>query len=178
MSKRRTASARAIALALVLPLAAGLQGCSQDMSDLEAWVEQTQSRPGGRIDPLPTVKPYNSFVYSAEGIRSPFMPESRIAQAQRQDSGLRPDRRRNREHLESFPLDTLRMVGSLERAGSQFALVQDNEGLIHTVQPGNYLGENDGRITAITESEIRIVEIVPDGLGGYIERPAAIALNE
>lgn len=169
---------RALAVLALIPLTVGLQGCAKDMSDLEQWVQETKGRPGGRIDPLPTVKPYTSFVYSADTLRSPFMPESRIRQAQAQGNGLRPDDRRNREFLESFPLDTLRMVGSLNSGGTNFALVQGNDGLIHRVQPGNYLGENDGRITAITDSEIRIMEIVPDGLGGYIERPAAIALNE
>ncbi len=166
-------------LALVGTVAGfGLTGCSKDMSDLEAYVADVNSRPGGRIEPLPQVKPYSSFAYAANSRRSPFVPESRIAQAQRVDSGLRPDANRNREYLESFPLDSLRMVGSLAMQDQTYALVQGGDGLIHRVRPGNYVGENDGRITAISDSEITIVEIVPDGLGGYLERPAAIALSE
>ncbi len=166
-----------LALAVVAT-AAGLGGCSRDMSDLETYVDEVKARPGGRIDPLPQVQPYNSFAYESGGRRSPFVPESRIAQAQRQDSGLRPDTTRNREYLESFPLDSLRMVGSLRLQEQTYALVQGGDGLIHRVRPGNYLGQNDGRVTSISDSEIQIMEIVPDGLGGYLERPAAIALSE
>lgn len=155
----------------------GLGGCSKDMSDLEQWVATTKARPGGRIDELPTVEPYASHTYSSARERSPFVAEQRMRQAET-GNGLRPDSNRNREFLEGFPLDTLRMVGSLQNAGETFALVQAADGLIHRVQPGNYVGENDGRITEITESEILVTEIVPDGLGGYLERPAAIALND
>ena len=155
----------------------GLSGCSKDMSDLEQWVKTTKARPGGRIDELPTVEPYASHTYSSSNQRSPFVPEQRLRQAA-VGNGLRPDRDRNREFLEGFPLDTLRMVGSLQNGGQTYALVQASDGLIHRVQPGNYVGENDGRITGITESEILITEIVPDGLGGYLERAAAIALND
>lgn len=155
----------------------GLGGCSGDMSDLEQWVTTTKARPGGRIDELPTVEPYASHTYSSARERSPFVAERRVRQAAA-GNGLTPNRDRNREFLEGFPLDTLRMVGSMQNAGETYALVQASDGLIHRVQPGNYVGENDGRITDITESEILITEIVPDGLGGYLERPAAIALND
>ena len=166
----------ALCAALVIAVAA-LTGCSKDMTDLEQWVSKTKARPGGRIDELPTVEPYASHTYSSAQQRSPFVPERRLRQATN-DNGLRPNRDRNREFLEGFPLDTLRMVGSLQNGGETYALVQASDGLIHRVQPGNYVGENDGRITQITESEIIITEIVPDGLGGYLERPAAIALND
>ena len=92
--------------------------------------------------------------------------------------GLRPDLDRVREPLEDFPLDTLRMVGTLDINETVYGLVQTSDGLIHRVIPGNYLGQNDGRITDISESEILLVEIISDGIGGYIERDAAIGLSD
>jgi len=172
MSQRHTNYLRFACVFLI----AGLTGCGGDMSDLRQWIQTTKAQPGGRIDELPTVKPYASYTYESGGMRSPFVPEQRLRK--NANSGIRPNSNRNPEFLESFPLDTLRMVGSLQNGGNTYALVQAADGLIHRVQPGNYLGENDGRITQITDSEIIIKEIVPDGLGGYLERPAAIALND
>jgi type IV pilus assembly protein PilP len=90
---------------------------------------------------------------------------------------LRPDSRRNREFLEQFSLDTLRMVGTLRLADRTYGLVKTKDGLVHRVLPGNYMGQADGKVTEISPSKISVVEIVPDGLGGYMERPAALALN-
>ncbi len=90
---------------------------------------------------------------------------------------LRPDSRRNREFLEQFSLDTLRMVGTLRLSDRTYGLIKTKDGLVHRVLPGNYLGQADGRVTEISPSKISVVEIVPDGLGGYMERPASLALN-
>ena len=92
--------------------------------------------------------------------------------------GTRPDPDRSREYLESFPLDTLGMVGTLYIGETMYGLVQTADGLIHRVVPGNYMGQNDGRILDITDSEIVLVEIISDGIGGYIERDAAISLSD
>ena len=92
--------------------------------------------------------------------------------------GVRPDVKRNRQFLEQFSLDTLSMVGTLRMGSRQYGLVKTSDGLVHRVVPGDYLGQNDGRITAIDPSRINVTEIVPDGLGGYMERTASIALNE
>jgi type IV pilus assembly protein PilP len=86
--------------------------------------------------------------------------------------------KRAREFLEQFPLDTMRMVGTLQLEGRNYGLVQGKDGLVHRVLPGNYMGQNDGRVIGITGTRISVIEIVPDGLGGYIERPATLALNE
>jgi type IV pilus assembly protein PilP len=150
-----------------------LAGCSSGQSDLRNWIAQVKQRPGGRIEPLPEVKPYESFAYGAGALRSPFQPQGPNDNA---TSAVRPDRHRNREFLEQFPLDTLKMVGTLKIGDRFFGLVQSKDGLVHKVQPGNYVGQNDGKITSITPSKISIVEIIPDGLGGYIERPASLAL--
>ncbi len=89
-----------------------------------------------------------------------------------------PDAARSREFLEQFPLDTLRMVGTLQLGETNYGLVQASDGLIHRVIPGNYMGQNDGRITAVNESDIELVEIISDGIGGYLERQAAVGLAD
>ncbi|HEY8537776.1 MAG TPA: pilus assembly protein PilP [Steroidobacteraceae bacterium] len=161
-------------VAVILALA--LVGCSSGLEDLQEKVKEIKSRPGDRIEPLPEIKPNETFIYSASNLRSPFVPSaparSDVANA------VRPDTKRPREFLEQFPIDTMTMVGTLEMNGRLYGLVQGKDGLVHRVLPGNYMGQNDGRIVSITPTRISIIEIIPDGLGGYIERPAALALNE
>lgn len=165
-----------ILLALACTLATG---CTGGMDDLEQYVAEVKARPGGRIEPLPEIKPYESFTYTAATMRSPFQPDTPVvADTGPGGGGVRPDTTRNREFLEQFPLDTLRMVGTLEAGGVFFGLVQDKDGLVHRVVPGNHLGQNDGRIVRVTPAQIELIEIVPDGLGGYFERPAAVALDK
>jgi type IV pilus assembly protein PilP len=151
-------------------------GCSGGQSDLQKWIAETKKKPGGRIQALPEVKPYESFVYGASSMRSPFQPQGPSAAAG--SASLRPSSRRNREFLEGFSLDTLKMVGTFKVGTHFYGLVQSRDGLVHKVQPGNYLGQNDGKVTDISSSKISLVEIIPDGLGGYIERPASLALSD
>ncbi len=163
-------------IAYALAVAASLAGCSDDMDALHAQVDEIRNRPGGRIEPLPEVRPYETFTYAASSLRSPFvagMPASATA-----STGIRPDQNRPREFLEQFSLDTLKMVGTLRLGGRIFGLVQTRDGLVHRVLPGNHLGQADGRITGIEDGRISLTEIVPDGMGGFIERPAALALSE
>ena len=164
---------------LLAVAAAGLVACGGDMDDLDSYINEVKARPGGRIEPLPEITPYEVFTYvaDAEGMRSPFMPDTPQA-AGPAAGGTSPDPDRPAEFLESFPLDTLRMVGTLDINETVYGLVQTSDGLIHRVVPGNYMGQNDGRITDITESEIVLVEIISDGIGGYIERDAAIGLSD
>jgi type IV pilus assembly protein PilP len=150
-------------------------GCSGGQSDLQKWIEATKKKPGGRIQALPEVKPYETYVYSATKMRSPFQPQG-VGSVNGQN--LRPISRRNREFLEGFSLDTLKMVGTFKVGSSFYGLVQSKDGLVHKVQPGNYLGQNDGKVTDISGGKISLVEIIPDGLGGYIERPASLALSD
>ena len=165
---------------LMVLVALGLAGCGGDTDDLDKYVNEVKARPGGRIDPLPEITPYEIFTYiaDAEGVRSPFVPDTPQATAGRGVGGARPDLDRSREFLESFPLDTLRMVGTMYIGETTYALVRTADGLIHRVVPGNYMGQNDGRIIGITDSEIDMVEIISDGIGGYIERDAAIGLSD
>lgn len=151
-----------------------LAGCGGGLDSLRAEIEQAKQRPGGRIVPLPEVEPYTSYAYSMSNQRSPFMQSL----AGESGPGPRPDSKRPREFLEQFPLDTLRMVGTLKLGASSYGLVQTKDGLVHRVLPGNRLGQNDGRILSIGDARIELIEIVPDGLGGYLERPAALALSD
>ena len=171
--------ASSMKLGLVVVLALGLAACGGDMDDLDQYINEIKAKPGGRIDPLPEITPYEIFTYvaDAQGLRSPFVPDTPQASGSGA-GGARPDPDRSREYLESFPLDTLGMVGTLYIGETMYALVQTSDGLIHRVVPGNYLGQNDGRITDISESEIALVEIISDGIGGYIERDAAVSLSD
>lgn len=153
-----------------------LAGCSSDLDELQRQVAEIKARPGERIEPLPEVKPYESFTYAASNLRSPFLPSAPA----RNDvaNAIRPDVKRPREFLEQFPVDTMTMVGTLQLQGRTYGLVQGKDGLVHRVLPGSYMGQNDGRVISITATRISLIEIIPDGVGGYIERPAALALNE
>jgi type IV pilus assembly protein PilP len=163
---------------LMALVAFSLSACGSGSDDLDTYILDIKKRPGGRIEPLPEITPYETFSYIADrqGIRSPFRPDT--PQSAGGGSGPRPDVERSREYLESFPLDTLGMVGTLHIAETMYGLVQTSDGLIHRVIPGNYMGQNDGRITEISESEIGLVEIISDGIGGYIERDAAVGLSD
>jgi type IV pilus assembly protein PilP len=150
-----------------------LAGCSGRDADLQGFIDATRKEPGGRVEPLPEIKPYDSYVYSSGAMRSPFVPGGSRGTA----SGPRPDNR-NHEFLEQFSLDTLKMVGTIKLQGQSYGLVQVADGRVQRVLVGNHLGQNEGRITDIVPNKITVIELVPDGLGGYIERPAALALNE
>jgi len=150
-----------------------LSGCSSKDDELDQFIAETKQEQGGSVPKLPELKPYESYAYESVNIRSPFMPGGSGGNG----PGLRPDSRRNREFLEQFSLDTLRMVGTLRMADRTYGLVKTKDGLVHRVLPGNYMGQQDGRVTEISPSKISVVEIIPDGLGGYMERPASLALN-
>lgn len=163
----------------LIACALSLGACTGGMQDLEQYAAEVKERPGRGVEPLPEIKPYDSFSYNVAYLRSPFTPDTEVAaESGGGDDGIGPDPTRNREYLENFPLDSLRMVGTLDTGGRSYALIQDADGLIHRVEPGNYMGQSDGRITDVSASAIKLVEIVSDGLGSYMERPAAVALSE
>ena len=166
---------------LSLLLLGGLAGCaSQDMSDLRAFVEEVKQRPPGRIEPLPEIKEIETHTYSSMDLRNPFAPEQ-VPETQAsvaQSSGLMPDFNRRKEELEGFPLDTLRMVGTIDKEDQVWGLIKTNDGTIHRVKNGNYMGMNYGKIDRVSEEKIELTEIIQDGQGGYIERQATVALGE
>ncbi len=178
----RTGSRLAIAL-LSAAIAVAVAGCSSDKSDLKQFVQDAKAAKRAPLPKPPELKPHETFTYHDTGLRDPFevisfnkaQPGS---EKQRSTSKLHPDEARPKEPLESFPLDSLRMVGVLEQQGTTWALVRASDGTIHRVRKGNYLGQNYGKISQISENEVDLVEIVPDGLGGYVERNAALALSE
>lgn len=163
-------------LTLLLVSAGLLAGCSSDNADLRQYIEQVKQRPGGRIEPLPQVRPYERFIYEAANLREPFSVYSPSDSSH--TGGIRPDPNRRREYLERYPLDTLGMVGTIERQGKAYGLIRDPDGLIHQVQVGEHLGQNDGRIVGITQAEVALIEIISDGMGGFLERPAVVAISE
>jgi type IV pilus assembly protein PilP len=162
---------------VVLACFATLAGCMSGIDDeLLSYIDEVKARPGGRIEALPQIKPYDTFEYGADTIRSPFFPDRPDSPATM--AGPKPIQDRSKEYLEQFPLDTLAMVGTLDRQGETFGLVQTQDGMVHRVTSGNYLGQNDGRIVAVNDAGIRLEELVPDGIGGFYQRSAEIGLSD
>jgi len=153
---------------------------SGDHGDLRSYIDQIKARPAGSIDPLPTFRPYESFIYSAAAKRSPFdrpIEVQRTVYAQ-SNSNVKPDFNRTKEYLEGFDLTSMSMVGNITKSGVLWALIADPSGVITWVKNGNYIGKNHGRIVETTENKIELLEIVSDGLDGWVERPRIIALSE
>ena len=164
---------------MLLPVisATALSGCSQSVDDLYSYIDQAKSAYVGSVKPIPQFKPYESFTYSAAELRDPFEAAIDIEEDEDKDDLLSPDKTRPKQPLEAFSLDSLRMVGVLEQGDNLWGLIEDPKQVVHRVQVGNYMGQNEGAITGITEGEIFLVEIIPDGVGGYIERDASIAIG-
>lgn len=155
-----------------------ISACSQDTSDLHSFIAQTKSAHVGSVAPIPQFKPYESFSYSAAELRDPFVATVDIEEDETtKTSLLNPDSTRPKQPLEDFPLDTLGMVGILEQNDQVWGLIKDPQNIVHRVQVGNYMGQSEGRVVEIDESAIFLVEIVPDGIGGYVERDASIAIG-
>lgn len=161
----------------LLTVAVLLSGCAGGVNDeLLSYIDDVKARPGGRIEALPQIKPYETFAYSADNVRSPFVPERPGSAAK--TAGPKPIDDRSKEYLEQFSLDTLAMVGTLDRGGDVYGLVQTKDGMVHRVVAGNYVGQNDGRIVAVDDASIRLEELVPDGIGGFYKRSAEIGLKQ
>lgn len=171
-------SARLIIGSLLL---LGLTACDSTagFSDLQAYMDEVRARPKGQIEPVPTFPPYEAFTYSAAGLRSPFQPPVKIELRQRQKGSaeIKPDEARPKQFLEGFNIELFEMVGLLANDAGRFALVSGAGG-VHRVKVGDYLGRNYGRIVAINDDRIEVVEIVPDGEGGWLERPRTLTLKE
>ncbi|MGB4073707.1 type 4a pilus biogenesis lipoprotein PilP [Pseudomonas sp.] len=157
-----------------------LSGCGGgDFSDLQAYMDEVRARPKGEIEPLPKFQPYESFAYSAAALRSPFQPPVKIdiLSGQKGSQDIKPDEARTKQFLEGFNIEVFEMVGTLANDTGSFALVSGAGG-VHRVRVGDYLGRNHGRILAIDESKVDVIEIVPDGEGGWLERPRSLSLKE
>ena len=161
---------------------------SDEMTDLEDYTKEVLSRKGGRIEPPPEIKPYEPYAYKSAdgGARDPFEPfyqTRKTETAAVADTGLSKEleqeiKNRNREELEGFELDSLRMVGTIQNSNENWAIISDPGGVVHRVKVGNYLGRNIGKIVNIFEDKIELREIVQNSQGKWEERQAAVALAE
>ena len=158
----------------IVVLAAALAACGGSQGDLEKWVAEIRARPAPPLDPLPVMQQFETFEYDAQNLRDPF---SEIFNGG-DGGGPRPDAGRRKQTLEQFPLDSLDMVGTLHTGANMVALVLAPDKVTYRVAPGSYLGQNDGRVTGVREDRIDLVELVPDGAGGWLERPASVALED
>lgn len=167
---------------LLLVVSISLTSCGREMRDLKDYAEEVKSREPPGIDPIPEVKPYQSFKYQANNSRNPFdatIFQAKIVQnIRKSNSTISPNPNRTPEFLENFPLDTLRMVGTLEQQGTLWALIQTPEKTIQRIAAGNYLGQNNGKVLGVSDAGIKLEEIIPDGFGGWRKRDGNIALSE
>ncbi|HRP27602.1 MAG TPA: pilus assembly protein PilP [Burkholderiaceae bacterium] len=158
-----------------------LAACSGEQEELQQWMEQQKREVKPSVQPLTPPKKFDPQPYaSADGVE-PFSPQKltvALKQESRQpNSVIAAEYNRRKEPLEAFPLDSMRMVGSVVKDGRTYALLRvDN--LLYQVKPGDYLGQNYGKITRITETGVALREIVQDAAGEWIERPASLQLQE
>lgn len=168
---------KSVTTVLFLPL---LAACApvNDFADLQAFTTEVRARPGGEVEPIPEFKEYEAFTYSAAGFRSPFdIPvRIRLQEGMSASENVQPDLDRRKEPLENFSIAELAMVGMVERNGHYVALVENTAGEVHRVLLGNYLGRNHGRVVTITASQMDLIEIVPSGTGGWMERPQTLTM--
>jgi type IV pilus assembly protein PilP len=168
-------------MALLLLLAA----CgAEEHEELQQWMKDQRSQIKPQVQPIPEPKKYTPQPYTQEAAVDPFNPQ-KLAQALKRESTqssasaalITPELNRRKEPLEAYPLDSMAMVGSLVKQGQPVALVKvDN--LLYQVRPGNYLGQNYGRITKVGETEIELRELVQDATGEWIERKGTLQLQE
>ena len=164
---------------IFMSLLALVAGCSpnKDYSDLEAFMDEVDSRPRGRIEPLPPIETVPPFKYAVSNKRSPFEPPVVVKRVDRRSGPqVTPDFNRVKQYLEQFPVAQLSMVGTLAQSGTTFALIQDAQGMVHRVQQGDFMGNDHGKIQVVSDTSIELIEIVPDGTGGWVERSRSIAL--
>ncbi|KPJ94848.1 MAG: hypothetical protein AMJ53_04290 [Gammaproteobacteria bacterium SG8_11] len=152
-------------------------GCSgENLDDLQQYVKEVKGKQKGSVEPLPEIVEYPIYAYNDSELRDPFIPPApkRMATS---DPNLRPDHH-TPDVLEQFPLDTLQMVGSLEQNGQRWALIKAQDGTLYRTTRGRYMGQDNGKIVNVTETQVVLQEIVPDGLGGWVKREAVIGVTE
>lgn len=155
-----------------------LVACQGGMGDLEQYVTEVKGRKTRQIEPIPQIKQYEAFTYADSSRRNPFVRAEPKKDPNAPGNNIRPDPNRNPEPLEEFPLDGLRMLGTINKEATVFALVKAPDNVVHRVAQGNHMGQNYGKITSITDTSIDLIEIIPDGFGGFMQRPANLALSQ
>jgi type IV pilus assembly protein PilP len=164
-------------LIVLVAAVAALSGCGQEShQDLRQWMNEQGKNAKGKIDPLPQVRPYEPFAYNAFDLPDPFKP--RKIEPVKGGGKLEPDLNRRKEPLEAYPLESLQMVGTLQRSKSNYALVRTNSKDVYQVRVGNYMGQNFGVITGISDNEIRLKELVQDSAGDWSERTSSLLLDD
>ena len=162
-------------------VATALAGCSDSGVELQQWMQETKQQTKGSIPKLSEPKKFIPFLYDSKASIDPYNPKKllvALARAQGNSSSmLKPDMDRRREPLESYPLDTLKMVGTLEKPGLVFALLQADK-VVFQAKVGNYIGQNFGMVTKITDTAVELKEIVQDASGDWVERQAKLELQE
>jgi type IV pilus assembly protein PilP len=165
-------------------LAAALSGCGGgDEAELRAWMDDTRKTMRPTTQPVPEPKQFSPFVYEGKALIDPFdsqkmvLAVARQAQARASSSAIKPDLDRRREVLEGYPLDQLKMVGTMRQQGNNAALI-DASGQTFMVKVGNYMGQNFGLVMKISETEVELKEIVQDAAGEWVERPGKLELQE
>lgn len=180
-SREGSALHLAVAFALLCSATLVLPGCGggQEFTDLKKTLEEIRQRPRGAVEPPPEFKSHPTYTYSAHKLRSPFQASTGDDVLPAGESKtVAPDLTRPREYLEQFNIEALRMRGTIQKQGQSLAaLVDDGSGGIYPVRVGNYLGKNFGRVVAIEDARISVMEIVPDGHDGWVERPRIIRLE-
>ncbi len=158
-----------------------LLGCSAKPSneDLLVFIEEVKAQPKMQIEPLPPFRPYKAFTYSATALRGPFDVPVKVQNLpiKKEASSVKPDFNRPKEFLEEFAFGSLSMVGTISQNSELWVLINAGAGGIFRVKEGNYLGKNHGKIVNATENQIDVVEIVPNGTDGWIQRPRTIKLQ-
>lgn len=166
---------------VIVLLGGALFGCADggDFGDLQAFMDEVDARPKGRIQPLPPFDQVPPFAYAASALRSPFEPPVVLKPVDRMPGGVQvtPNFSRVKQFLEQYTIASLAMVGTLAQGSFMYALVRDSDGGVHRVESGDFLGTDHGQIQNIGESEIELIEIVPDGTGGWVQRSRTVALG-
>lgn len=162
---------------ILIILALSLVACSADQNeDLKQFVKDSGNGLRGKVDPLPEIKPYEPFTYNAFDLQDPFKP--RKLQPAKGTGGIQPDLNRPKEALEAYPLENLKMVGTLQKNKTIFAIIKTPDNNLYRVRAGNYIGQNFGVISKVTESDLNLKEIVQDSAGDWTERASTIQLQE
>ena len=163
---------------IVLVLAIALSACaSDDHDDLRQWMDQATKDIKVKIPPLPQVKPYEPVSYDVGNQLDPFKPgKIGVEQKKTSGGGLQPNMDRPKEPLEAYPLESLKYVGVMTRKKSSYAIVLV-DGSLHQVRTGNYLGQNFGVITSISEAEVKLMELVQDSAGDWVEKESVLLLQ-
>ncbi len=175
---------RTLRLTLCFAAVALVAACgASDEQQIQEWMAEVRASMKPTTQPVPEPKEFSPYAYESRGAVDPFDPQkiamavARQQQARVSASAIKPDLERRRETLEGFPLDQIRMVGMMRQGGANVALLETN-GVTHLVRVGNYVGQNFGLITRISETEVQLKEIVQDAAGEWIERPAKLELQE